>query len=147
MRGCGVNIAAHVQYDPDDDSSEYIAQQQAAGFVVRIPGPCELQIDLDTDAHYATHRRAMEIFDRKVIGAKVRETTSRSGKRHVHIELPFAIDPWQRIAWQAALGSDPVRELLSSVRVLNGDSAPTLFVETKEAAASLIDVDVEEIPF
>lgn len=38
----------------------------------------------------------------------------------------------QRIAWQAALGSDPVRELLSAIRHYKGDPHPTLFVEASK---------------
>lgn len=30
---------------------------------------------------------------------------------------------------EAALGSDPMRELLSSIRLMRGDVHPTLFVE------------------
>ena len=35
----------------------------------------------------------------------------------------------KRILLQALLGSDPVREMLSLIRVLNDDEHPTLFME------------------
>lgn len=61
-------------------------------------------------------------------------TPSKSGgeKQHIRVFLPFNVEPVERIALQAALGSDGVRELLSLRRVRGDDPHPTLFAETPE---------------
>lgn len=53
--------------------------------------------------------------------------------RHIRIQLPWELTDWERIAWQAALGSDPVRELLSCLRLRKGDAHPTMLIEPKDA--------------
>jgi len=56
---------------------------------------------------------------------------SRSGapKRHVTVTLDQPIDNYQRVALQAIMGSDRVREFLSYVQHRNGDQHPILFIE------------------
>lgn len=100
-----------------------------------------MQIDIDTEEQYTifVEMSACLIRNWQAISPApqptVEEHLSRSGypRRHITVTLPFNVEPWQRVAFQAAMGSDPFRELLSCVRLLRGDDKPTLFVEKKEA--------------
>lgn len=116
--------------------SDYIVKMEAEGNTIHFPADDELQVDIDSEAQYAAYKRSFEILSRE-IGEQYKtlitaqETPSRSGlpSRHIRIKLPFKMDNWQRIAWQASLGSDPVRELLSALRAHRGLEKPTLFCE------------------
>jgi hypothetical protein len=130
--------AAPLPYDPNEARAEYIKRMEAEGCRVVFPSDDELQVDIDTDEHYAAFLKSWAIFERDVELFYVEKPTyverpSRSGlpSRHITVKLPFDVTSEQRIAWQAALGSDPVRELLSMLRDMRGDEHPTLFVEAK----------------
>ena len=128
---------ATFDYDNDADEmrEEFIARMEKEGFKVVIPEDDEIQIDIDCDAQYELFQRMYvrlrkEYEDVELISA----TISKGGLpgRHIVIRLPFDLEsPAERIAFQAALGSDPMRELLSLFRARNGDSHPTLLVEKK----------------
>lgn len=64
----------------------------------------------------------------------IHESPSKSGLPHRHITITFDFDltQWQRLAFQAALGSDTKRECLGCIMTLAGDEHPTLFLEHKE---------------
>lgn len=119
--------------DYREPREKFCARMIADGFRVVIPEANQLQVDIDTDEQYAVYQRACECFIKNFPGDPpiVEEHPSRSGlpRRHVTITLPFAVEPWQRIAWQASFGSDPMREMLSCFRAWHGDQHPTLFVE------------------
>lgn len=127
----------------------FIAKWEADGFVVTYPADNELQIDIDSASDMARHEKSWTCLIRNIdreagkspfmTEEHRRITPSRSGgdKRHIRIALPFPLTPLERIAFQAALGSDPVRELLSIFRLRMGDQNPSLLLETPEVAATL----------
>ena len=124
-----------IDYDINQAREDYIKDRLACGYRVCYPADNELQLDIDSEEQYAAWKKAEGIISRnEVFTAAVEEAPSSSGLPHCHvrIRLPFDVTPWQRIALQAALGSDPVRELLSCVRMLKGDVHPTLLVERPE---------------
>jgi hypothetical protein len=108
------------------------------GLVVMPAGENELQLDIDTDEAYAQFGRVLPVL-KEYFGVISNFTTrSKSGDgRHVRIRLAQPMPVMQRIALQAALGSDGVRELLSVVMVLNNDVAPCLLNETPAVAAEV----------
>lgn len=120
-------------YDINEAREIFIARVESEGFRVVLPADNELQIDIDTEQHYATLLRSLESVARNVdtLGWGIEAHPSKSGlpRQHITISLPFTVGPFERIAWQAALGSDPMRELLSAIRLMRGDAHPTLFVE------------------
>lgn len=129
-------------YDFNQRREEFVKTVEQAGYEVVLPEPHHLQIDIDTDEQYEVFRKSAACLARnwKALGFRkglpvVEEHPSKSGlpRRHITIHLPFEVTPWQRIAFQAALGSDPLRELLSAVRLFRGDEHPTLFVEKPDA--------------
>jgi hypothetical protein len=125
----------------------FIAKWEAEGLVITYPADNELQIDIDSAEDMARHEKSwtclVRNIDREAGSLCLTEdcrriTTSRSGTgKHVRIMLPFPLTPLERIAFQAAMGSDAVRELLSIFRLRMGDQNPTLLVETPEVAATL----------
>jgi hypothetical protein len=124
-------------YDPNETRLDYIKRMEAEGNRIVLPADDELLIDLDSQEHIDAFKKSWPIFERDVllhvgIAPTYTSAPSRSGppRTHVTVKLPFEIvTPEERIAWQAALGSDPVRELLSMLRDMRGDEHPTLFVE------------------
>lgn len=123
------------QFDPsytrgNDDSRPFMKEMEEAGFEIILPADNELLIDLDTEEQYQTFLKQYERLQQDY-SCTSRVYPSKSGlpRRHVVVELYFNMSPFQRIALQAALGSDPMRELLSFIRVMNSDPHPTLFVE------------------
>lgn len=123
-------------YNVEEARADYIARMALEGCVPSFPATNELQIDIDTGINYAFFKHSFAIFNRQIrekfgYEPNVVETPSRNGgtHRHIRITLPFDMDDWQRIAWQGALGSDPVRELLSCWRLHNGIEHPTMFIE------------------
>ena len=118
-------------YDFEEEREEFIARVTAQGYRVVFPGDNQLQIDIDSAEQYAAFDKAVLRWNRNAEPFAVEEHPSMSGlpRRHITLTLPYAVTPWQRIALQAAFGSDPVRELLSAVRLQRRDPHPTLFVE------------------
>lgn len=116
------------------NSKRAFEEAKAIGGRVVLPEPHELQIDIDSSEQLEEFKKRLKIFDRefqlsrepyKITPSK----SGRTGKWHITIELCENIDHWQRIALQACLGSDPIRELLSACRLSKNDPHPTLFIE------------------
>ncbi len=126
-------------YDMNELRQAYIARVVSEGKAVVIPSDRQLQLDIDSEAHYAAFLLSAEVVLRNwpdCDGIEIEDHPSSSGlpRRHITLTLPFPVTPWQRIALQAAFGSDPIREILSATRLMNGDEHPTLFVESQTAA-------------
>lgn len=121
-------------YDGNSETREaYITRMEAEGHKVIKPAANELLIDIDSDDQHEQFLYGLQVLERNGIKpVKIDERPSRSGLpcRHITVTLGFDVEPWQRIAWQGALGSDPVRELVSAIRLRCGDVHPTLFVES-----------------
>jgi hypothetical protein len=116
----------------DETRAAFVARVEEEGHRVVYPKPNQLLVDIDSEDQYATFQRALECFKKNHKGAvAIEEHYSRSGapKRHITVTLPFKVTPWQRVAWQAAFGSDPMREMLSCFRLVHRDPHPTLFME------------------
>lgn len=56
-------------------------------------------------------------------------TNSSNGNIHLTVTLPFNVTELERVTWQAALGSDRLRELASMISIQRGILHPTLFIE------------------
>jgi len=117
------------------NQEEYIAQCELEGLDVVLPKENELFIDIDSNSQYTQFVDAYLCLMRNFPGATVtRDTRSRRKKegRHIVVTMPFDMTATERVAFQAALQSDPVRELLSLLRIRTGGGLiPTLFVEKK----------------
>jgi hypothetical protein len=101
------------------------------GYTVLYPADNQLFIDIDSEEDLSQYDRMLNRLLAMYPEITWSETASKSGFpcSHIIVTLPFPISPTMRIALQAALGSDPMRELLSSIRVLQEIDNPTIFLE------------------
>lgn len=103
---------------------------------ILFPAEDELQVDIDSDEQYEIYQANFSILCRESRDVfQTRMVESKSGPGHKHITIKWRghkFTAYERIAWQAALGSDPKRELLSALRCHAGDAHPTLFVEPRK---------------
>ena len=110
---------------------------EADGMAVRHANAKTLLMDLDDPIAIERFRRFMPKLD-ELFGAKVTEEyESRSGAGHLHvvIEMDEPFPAAFRIALQAVMGSDPLREFLSLRRLANGVEEPSrLFRKRSDAA-------------
>jgi hypothetical protein len=111
------------------------AEQKAAarGLEVKTPRPNELFIDIDNARDFARFKTLIEMFSRVEDVMTWADTPSASGgqHRHVVVSLGREVTAFERIAFQAMLGSDLKREVLSYERAKTGSSHPTIFFEPK----------------
>lgn len=114
----------------DNISLKYIEAMEKEGYEIFTPDEDELLLDIDTIEQIKILEKNLAILQNRfpgVIVSKCIESSSGYPHRHVHIKLPFDIaDIITRLLLQAALGSDPTKELLSYFRVVDGDPIPTL---------------------
>lgn len=115
------------------DFAEHQAREKSC--VIVEPKPNELFIDIDFEEE-------LEYFKRQIKRVELRwpctwraqsSPSGKPGRYHVYVAfIDRELDHWQRIALQAVLGSDRIRELISVQRLLDDDVQPTLFFERAE---------------
>jgi hypothetical protein len=138
-----VGMEDRTTYGPHEHKDPYFHQissetayREAAddNLEVVLPEPYDLLIDIDNDEDMKRFDRGMDVMIKHFNAQVIKSTPSRSGlpKRHLIVRLDRPVSNAERIALQAALGSDPVREILGIVRVQHNDPHPTLFLEKKE---------------
>ncbi len=132
-------------YDINQSRENYLEDMRRRGMRIVYPASNELLIDIDSEEHYTNYERGIACVLRNKIwdDIDISEVVSTSGlpHRHITITLPNDITPVERIALQAALGSDPMRELMSIIRFINDDPHPTLFVEQPTIYAGPMEDD------
>ena len=113
-----------------------IAFEQAAkdGNRVVLPKPNQLLIDIDSEEaeinFFRQFPRFVELIDEDAyLFSKEPSKSGKDGHWHIIVELGLDVEPERRVLFQLMLGSDLRRELLSYVRVSEGDEHPTLFIE------------------
>lgn len=97
------------------------------GLIMVVPGnEQELLLDLDDEASMRHMDAMIAVLRSNSIDVKVTSrTVSKSGVgRHVILQVPFELNDMTRILWQACLGSDRKRELLSVLRILQQTGRP-----------------------
>lgn len=110
-----------------------LAQQN--GWDVVVPEHNELFLDFDDEASYDRYLDAKSTFETNIYPIVTTHVAySKSGdphRRHVYVVLEDTVylSDSDRISFQLMLQSDPVREMLSWARYLDGDAHPTLFFE------------------
>jgi hypothetical protein len=65
-------------------------------------------------------------------------SASKGGNTHVVVHMKFALPIVERIAWQAAFGSDPKREALHLLSVSRGELNPILLFMRKPEKQKLL---------
>lgn len=138
-----------VRYE-ERDRKKVFAAARRLGCKVIVTDSDQLQIDLDEPWPFSVdylkttkskiHDKAQELFDEKIWWSFDREVNvimleawrSRNGNTHVVLTLDREYSDFERIAFQAMLGSDPVRELLNWKRVLDGSDNPIALFRPRE---------------
>jgi hypothetical protein len=104
-----------------------IKYAERAGHTIIRSEPDLLLLDLDVpydDKKPVLDDEVEEILSRyAVLGGRAR-WKSRGGNTHMTIRLAKPLPALARIALQAALGSDPKKEAISVLRLLNGVEEP-----------------------
>lgn len=115
------------------NSDRAVQEANDNNLAVVYPTSNEIQLDLDTETAYETYQTVLPIVSKHYGIVDIRENASRSGlpKRHVTVTVDKTLTNFERIALQACLGSDRIREILSVIQERNGDPHPTLFLEKK----------------
>lgn len=100
---------------------------------IKYPAPNELFVDIDSARDWERFKTALEMFSRmeKVRFWQDTPSASRGQHRHVVVTLGRDVSQFERIAFQAMLGSDLKRELLSFESLRAGQRHPTVFFEPK----------------
>lgn len=150
-----------IEYDPEGMPNSQRALDQAAreGLSVVYPEDNQLQIDLDNEHSYRLFQNQLCIVEKFIGISNCDEKPSKSGKPGKrHITLTFygvTFTMLERLALQAMLGSDRIRELLGYVQLKNEDPHPVLFLEKKqnllqaapEPKALLSNPEPNELPY
>ena len=135
-----------------DDDPFAIAESKHWKVVVPEPRDVQLDYDFDVDEEEEVDQvrkrisKAQTLIDR-MAGAglvmRIEETTiSPGGNRHVYIHCSsHELDPLQRIIIQLILGSDPIREMLSFLRIVTGAKRPPTLLYEIDESVETIDVD------
>ncbi len=107
------------------------AAADAKGLVVVYPEPNELFIDIDSAEDFAVFAKNVLVLGDLVVSHKSASSPSgKPGRLHVTVTLSRPVaSSIERIALQAALGSDRLHETLSLRIALAGGEHPTVFFE------------------
>jgi hypothetical protein len=94
-----------------------INEKLAQGYIIHYGAPNKLLLDMDTPDAWVTFKRSLSAFlNHHRVWTQADTWLSQHGNRHLVITLHDPIEsPAERYLLQAALGSDPVRELLSYI--------------------------------
>jgi hypothetical protein len=123
------------------------------GYDVNIPADDGVQLDIDDPMDLFVLEEQLKILRQHYSIKEKRRTVSPGGNTHVYLRFQNPLTAAERIALQAALGSDRKRELLSLIRHFNGEDTPTVLYERPKPTTyprggydpSIIEN--EEIPF
>ncbi len=106
--GKGVRVSHETQRE------QTIEDAIAAGFRIEYGNNSTLQIDIDDKLKLPDLLKLWKRFKSNLKITRVILTNSKSGNLHAFIHLKYPIaTPRERMLLQAALGSDPVREILN----------------------------------
>lgn len=135
--------------------SEYVPHSQEAidrakkeNLLVVFPKPNELLIDIDNAEDLKTFKRCHNVLEEHfgIVGIETAGSMSgRADHLHITVTLETEVTDLQRVALQACLGSDRMREILGLVMALSGDPHPTLFLEKIYARCDQEDIEKEKV--
>ncbi len=116
---------------------EAIEIATAKGCTVRIPGPRELFIDIDSVESGANFDRLLKACPSGLVQRVDRAPSPSRAPGHEHIVVTINRDlkgDSERVLLQAVLGSDPMRELLSWRRIENGSDSASVSIFFEKVA-------------
>jgi hypothetical protein len=99
-----------------DNFAEAAEQAEAEGLKVLVAGPNDLFFDLDSQAAMDTFNLRLEKLVAIFTPSNIRRWRSKSGKGY-HVAMVIKkLSLAEKVAIQAAMGSDPLKELLTIAR-------------------------------
>lgn len=117
-------------YDGKDSVGAHntaIKEAQEDGFTVRVAQADEILLDLDTPESELQFNDNLQLFASLFGVVNVEGWKSKSKGRHVVVHTATKrISDAERIALQAALGSDGKREIIAIKRLRDGDTRPSV---------------------
>lgn len=110
------------------------------GQVIEPSTPRLLQIDIDGPEAYERFEMLLEMWEGcptlPRLGTIVERDSRTPGNKHITIELDTDFSVSDRILFQALLGSDLKRELLSLASLRNGHENPIVLYRTENSDAA-----------
>lgn len=119
----------------DIDTRDVFEIAAEANVHVILPRADELLMDIDSRRHRKTLRERLELLRAANIDVQIIDERRSQGwrfwhpKYHVTLRFPRLLNDAERIAWQAVLGSDTMREFISMVTFEKNIPHPTVFFE------------------
>lgn len=112
-------------------AEDAVGKAQRLGLTLVQPEPTELFVDLDGLAALKDFESRWELFKKVYPESSVQFTTSVSGNLHAYVTVPemLGMSMDQRIGLQAALGSDPIMEMIAMKHRREGYEYPSVFFE------------------
>ena len=118
------------EYSEQEARKEFLEKKKQEGFAIRVPDENEILLDIDSPAQYRVYEDQLIRLMRRDAGITTEEWESTTpGHKHISVRMPFTLNDYQRIAYQAVLGSDLRREILSLMRTESGDVMPNCLFE------------------
>lgn len=117
------------------------AKADRLGLALIKPGPADVFVDIDSDDDLEEFRVRFDAACKLWPDASMRIVPPVSGKAghcHVYVSIPSLapLDSHERIALQAALNSDPFREMLAIYHGRAGYEHTSVFFEKLEVPAA-----------
>ncbi len=118
-------------YEPKPATIETLAAKAAlTNRLVIFPEANQLFIDLDSQQDVVMFLERLELLNRFEVAAVTSVTESHTDDHyHAVVTLSREPSPWERVATQAALGSDRKRELLAIINRTGDMPGPNCFFE------------------
>jgi hypothetical protein len=122
----------------------YLVNKGFTDWEVVLADDVTLMLDYDDSCIYNPlpdkFDRARHILDQvpEQQGATFKASASKGGNVHVIVHLNYPMPIVERIAWQAAFGSDPKREALHLLSVSRGELNPILLFMRKPEVQKLL---------
>ena len=111
------------------DRDPYV-EAKKSGLICVVPKSNELMVDIDSEEQFNRFCKAFGVMRRyrKLEIVSIQFSRSGAPRRHIYLKTT-RVSPRTRVALQAMLCSDAVRENLSMQRIVAGQKHPTVFFE------------------
>ncbi len=127
--------------DPTPKSRETALDNAiSAGHLIMYGNAFTLLLDIDSDAALAVALDQLERFRLRLGIINVTMTRSPGDNVHLYARLMRAMGRRERLFWQVALGSDPIRGALDWLWAEGGHPEECFLVETASAEMTGLDI-------
>lgn len=134
------DLGEQAQRDHAVEAQKYLdASEFANTHYVAVCPTNQLYVDIDTPftqwVPTETFVRALEILQqcfRMEQPPTYKVEMSKGGNTHIIVDLPYYAHVEQRVAWQAILGGDPVREACHMLSISRYEENPIILFRRRE---------------